>query len=244
MASKKRFFEKDQPVHVIMWTLADVFKKREDCCRFIFQFQAANLGQPGFNVKAKDAIKAGEALLYGEEIPKRFIIKEHPPFVHLLDFAEVINHSHLYLIPTIENILPVLIQRLGGGFAKYCNLTYKRKGTVFGRRYGSVSVETDFQSQAVTRYVSVINPLDIFQPGWREEGLKDWRQAFKFLENFEFSSFPDRIGKRYAKILAPKEIFEQYSWGITSKKEQAEFRKFIKKFLEEKSNLPRELFLE
>ncbi|MDI6602798.1 MAG: hypothetical protein QME57_01600 [Patescibacteria group bacterium] len=70
-------------------------------------------------------------------------------------------------------------------------------------------IKTDFQSDAVSRYVSIINPLDVFQPGWRERGLKDWKKAFDFLKEYEFSSFPDKIGLRKSKILAEKEILEK-----------------------------------
>lgn len=244
MAFEKRFFKKGQPFHIISRALVDIFKEERDCYRFIFEFYAVNLGEIGFNVKAKDAAKAGEALLHGEEIPQKFIIKQHKPWVYLLDLALVVTHYHLYLIPTIDNIVPILMKRLNGGFAKYFNLIHQRRDAVFGSRYGSVSAETDFQSDAITRYISIINPLDVFQPGWREKGLKNQEEAYKFLENFEFSSFPDRIGKRYAKILAPKEIFEKYSWGIASKRPKTEFQKFVKEFLKEKSNLPRSFFIE
>jgi hypothetical protein len=94
-------------------------------------------------------------------------------------------------------------------------------------------VGTEFQSDAVSRYVSIINPLDVFQPGWRENGLKDWEEAFRFLENYQFSSFPDKIGKRNSLILAPKEILERYSILYQDKEE---CRKFVEEFLKQKSS--------
>jgi hypothetical protein len=105
-------------------------------------------------------------------------------------------------------------------------------------------VTTDYQSQAVSRYVSIINPLDVFQPGWREKGLKNWKEAFKFLENFKFSGFPDRIGKRRTKILAPKEILERYTFQTDSEKGKAEFQKFVKEFLKERSKFLFPFYLE
>lgn len=231
MPYRRLFFEKNQPVHIASRALVDLFRQREDCCRFIFQFHATNLGRRGFNVRIKDAIRAGQALLSGEMIPPKFVIEAHPPLVHLLDFSLVVNHYHFYLLPNIDNGVPIMMQKLNDGFARSFNLLHNRKDAVFGSRYRSVAVESDFQSHAVSRYVSVINTLDVFQPGWRENGLTDPEAAFNFLENYDFSSFPDKIGKRNSLILAPREILEQYApfYG-----QNDDYRKFIKEFLEER----------
>ncbi len=234
MPYRKTFFEKNQPAHIVSRTLIDVFRNKEECYRFVFQFYAANFGKRGFNVRIGDAIKAGQALLRGEKIPPRFVIAEHQPLVDLLDFSLVINHYHFYLVPNIENAIPILTQRLNTGFAKSFNLTHNRKDAVFGSRYKGIVVKTDFQSAAVSRYVSIINPLDVFQPGWREGGLKNPEKAFDFLKDYEFSSFPDRVGERNAKILAPAEILEQYSFSI-SPKGREEYREFVEEFLKERS---------
>lgn len=239
----RRLFEKGQPVHIASRALVDIFKNKADCYRFIFQFQAANLGKRGFNVLIKDAIKAGQALLYGEKIPSKFIVKEHAPLVDLIDFAEVINHYHFYLLPNTENAIPILIGRLNNGFAKSFNLIHNRKDAVFGSRYKSVVVKTDFQSAAVSRYISITNPLDVFQPGWREKGINNWEKALNFLENFEFSSFSDRIGKRKSEILASDRILERYPFGGSTKNKK-EFKEFAEEFLKERSNLPIDFFLE
>jgi len=228
-----RRFEKNQPVHITSRALMDIFRKKEDCCRFIFQFFVANLGRRGTNVYAKDAVKAGEALLRGENIPSKFVIKEHPPLVDLIDFSLVVNHYHFYLLPKTEDAIPILMKRLNDGFAKFFNITHNRKDAVFGSRYKGVVISSDYQSYAVSRYISVINPLDVFQPGWREQGLKNWERAREFLEDYEFSSFLDRIGKRNTKILAPAEILEQYSFGI-SPKGREEYGEFVEEFLKER----------
>lgn len=244
MPYRKILFEKGQPAHIISRAVIDVFRKPEDCYRFIYQFYASNHGKRGFNVHPADAIKAGRALLHGEKISAKFVIKEHPPFVHLIDFSLVINHCHFYLVPNSENAVPIFMQRFKNGFAKYFNSAHNRENVVFGAPYKGIKVTTDRQSSATSRYVGIINPLDVFQPGWRENGLIDPKKALIFLENFEFSSFPDRIGKRNAEILAPKEILEQYSWGTVSGRERDDFKQFVEEFLKEKSNPSQRLFLE
>jgi len=237
MPYRRIFFEKNLPVHIISRTVEriKIFKQKEDCYRFIFHFQASNIGRRNHNLRGKDIVKAGQALLQGEKIPQKFIIKEHPPFVYLLDFSFVINHYHFYLLPNIENSVPLLMQKLNNGFAKYFNLKHNRKDALFGSRYKSILVKKEFQSDAVSRYVSIINPLDVFQSGWRERGLESWESAFEFLENYQFSSFPDKIGKRNAKILAPKEILDRYSF-VGGSESRKEYQKFVEEFLKQKSD--------
>jgi len=241
MPYRKNFFIKNQLIHITSRALIDIFKQKEDCYRFIFQFYAVNLGKKGFNLKTKDIIKAGQALLQGEEIPEKFIIKRHPPLVNLLDFSLVVNHYHFYLLLNSDNNVPILMQRLNDSFARSFNLLHGRGDAVFGSRYKSVIVKTDFQSHAVSRYVSIINPLDIFQPGWREKGLEVPKKAFNFLENYEFSSFPDKIGKRSSQILAPQKILRQY---VPFWEDKEEYRKFVEEFLKERTTPLQPFFIE
>jgi len=245
MPYRRVYFEKNQPFHILSRAIEKeyIFNEITDCYRFIFQLYAANLGSPSPALWRTDKIKIAQALLNGEEISSKFIIKEHSPLVHILDFALVKTHYHLYLLPNVENGVSFYMKKLNGGFAKYFNLRHGRKDSLFGSRYKSIPVETDFQSAAVSRYISIINPLDVYQPGWREEGLRDSGEAFKFLENYQFSSFPDKIGKRRAKILAPDEISNRY-FVTKSFKEKELYINFVKDFLRKKLISCQPFFLE
>ncbi len=234
MLSRRNIFEKGQPVHIISRAVAErkIFQEEIACFRYVLQLYAANIGRPARNLWRQDIIKVAQAILYGEEISPKFIIKEHPPLVHFLDFGLIINHSHFYLVPNNENSIPILMRNLNNGFAQYFNLKYGRKGALFGGRYKRIIIKTQFQSDAVSRYVSVINPLDVFQSDWREKGLKNPKKAFKFLKDYPFSSFPDKIGDRESKILAPPEILEKYL--TISPKDNKTYKEFVKDFLKQK----------
>ena len=237
----KKFLEKEQPLHIISRAVDErkIFADKADCYRFIFQIYAANLGKPNLNLRRSDVVKAAQSLLCGEEISDKFIIKEHPPLVDILDFALNVTHYHFYLLSSVENGLPTFMQKLNGGFAMYFNLKHGRKGSLFSSHYKTISVETDFQSDAISRYISVINPLDIYQPGWRENGLTDSEKAMEFLENYEFSSFPDKIKKRKSKILADEEVLNKYCINENSKDS---YFNFVKDFLEQRTNLYQEFW--
>src|SRR4030042_1049071 len=121
-------------------------------------------------------------------MPYRRIFFEKDQPVHIISraveereiFKEEDNYYHFQLVPNSENSIPQYMKKVNGGFAKYFNLKHNRRGALFGSRYKSVPIRTDFQSDAVTRYISVMNVLDVYQPGWREKGLHDWEGAFKF----------------------------------------------------------------
>src|SRR3989344_2661906 len=109
MAYKKIIFEKGQPAHITSRAVVDAFRDKKDCYRLIFQFYAANLGRRSNYISTEEAAKAGQSLLYGKEPPERFVIREHPPLVDLIDFSLVINHYHFYLLPNIDNAVPILM---------------------------------------------------------------------------------------------------------------------------------------
>lgn len=243
MILKKNIFEIGRPTHVISRAVEErnIFKEEIDCFRYIFQLYSANLGKPARNLCRLDVMKIAYAILQGEEISSTFILKEHPPLVDFLDFSLVVNHSHLYLVPNFEYSIPALMQNLNNGFAQYFNLRYHRKGALFGGRYRAVIAKTQYQSDAISRYVSVINPLDVFQSGWREDGLKDREKAFKFLKKYPFSSFPDKMGERKSKLLAPNSILEKY---LTLGSDIKTYREFVVDFIRERSNIPDDLCLE
>jgi putative transposase len=236
--------EKNQPVHIISRAVEgkNIFNEEMDCLRFIFQIYATNFGRPVMNICRQDMIKIVQTIFNGEEISSKFIVKEHFPLVHILAFALVINHSHFYLVPNIENGVTLFMKKLNIGFAKYFNLKHKRKGALFGSRYGAVSVKDQRQSDAVGRYVSIINPLDVFQPNWRENGLNNKEEAFEFLKKYQFSSFPDKIGERRSKIIAPQEVLDNY---LTISSENTDgYKEFVESFLEERFDSRSSLFLE
>ncbi len=231
--NRKINFEEFMPYHVLTRAIEKrkIFADKEDCFRFIFQMYAAAIGRPAFNLHRKDVIKTAQALLHGERIPKEFVIIEHQPLVNVFSFALVINHVHSILSPNVEYGISKYMQKLKTGYAMYYNLKHNRRSNLFEKPYKIIPIQDDFQLDAVLRYVNVKNPLDVYQPGWRERGLKNSKAAFKFLNQYEFSSFPDLFGKRNSKILAPKRILEKYLGKEII--DQKEYIKFVKDYLDQ-----------
>ncbi len=236
-------FEEGVPYHIVSHAVdgKKFFNNEEDNLRFIFYSYAANIGHPALNLRRQDIKKAVQAILSGAKIPNGFIIGEHPPLVYSLSFAQVVNHHHDVLISNTEYGISKYLQKRNTGFAKYSNLKYGHKTNLFARRYGMIPVRTEPQLYAVIKYVNIKNSLDVYQPNWVKTGLNDREKAFDFLNNFQFSSLLDLIGKRDSKILAPKAILEQY---LIKEITGEDYNKFINDYLEEKLAVFKPFFLE
>ena len=132
------------------------------------------------------------------------------------------------------------MQKLNTSFAKYFNLKYERQGNLFSRPFKIIPIQANPQLDAVVRYINIKNPLDVYQPGWKQEGLKNKQEVLWFLNNYQFSSFPDLFGQRKSKILAPESVLE--SLGI--KQNKGEYINFIDDYLNRKMASHYSLFLE
>lgn len=245
MPYRKVFFGKDQLFHIISRAVDEkrIFANEKDCYRFMLQVYIANIGRPEHNLWRKDIVRLAQILLNGDDLSSEFVIKEHEPFVNILDFSLVATHYHVYLASNIEGGVPLFMHNLNLGFARYFNIKYKRSGSLFGSPYKSIPVKTEAQAHVISNYVSIVNPIDIYQPGWRKNGLKDWKKVFEFLENYQFSSFPDKIGKRRSKILAPEKTLKRYMSDEEAENKDA-YRQFVNDFLKQKLESFKPLLLE
>lgn len=230
-------FENLSPYHIVNRGVDKrvIFQEESDYYRFIFQIYAANFGSPGPNLQKKKIIEAAKSLLTGEgkgTISSELLSREHPPLVYILNFCLMPNHIHFNLAQRVEGGISKFMQKLSCGFARYFNAKYERTGTLFEGRFKAVSIKGEYQLDAVTRYIN-INPLDIFQPGWREEGLRDWEGALQFLKEYQWSSYPDFIGIRQSRLLPPKGILKMFYGGEFDSHEENPYRKFIEDYLEQ-----------
>src|SRR3989344_997358 len=204
-----------------------IFREKEDACHFLFQMYTANYGSPPSNLRRRHIQQAVGQLFAGEDIPETFYTKRHESLVHFLIFVQTVNHYHFLLLPNIENGISLYMKKLNTAFAKYFNLKYSRRGTLFESRYKAIPIETEAQLDAIIRYINVKNPLDVYQPGWREKGLKNAKEGWSFLFEYSFSSFPDIFGERNSKFLVSEPVRSQFidRESIYGKKPYEEFLK-------------------
>jgi len=120
-------------------------------------------------------------------------------------FCLMPNHYHLLLSSRAENGIPLFMKKLNGGYAKYFNARHERSGTLFERRYKSVSINSQAHFIHLPYYIH-LNPLDLFAPEWREGELKDYKGSIKFLDSYRWSSHLDYSGSQNFPSLTSRDF--------------------------------------
>ncbi len=150
-----------------------------------------------FKLKRKDT-----NVLYAEmAIPKKRLVEIHA-------FCLMPNHYHLLLTPNIEGGVPLFMKKVNGGYSKYFNLKYERKGTLFEGRYKSITIEEESHGIHLPYYIHA-NPLDLSQPQWRKKKIEDPEAAMRFLESYRWSSHNDYLGKETFPRVLHKDLIEE-----------------------------------
>ena len=89
----------------------------------------------------------------------------------------------------------MFMRKLNGGYSRYFNKRHERTGTLFERRYKSISVGSQAHFIHLPYYIH-LNPLDLFTPEWRASELKDYKKSLNFLSSYRWSSHLDYLGKK------------------------------------------------
>ncbi len=193
MPYRKEQFVNDGIYHVILRGLEDnlIFKDINDYYRGIFsiyEFNNANSVtiQARRKVRANFKKKSGQANKVEPDRRNRF--------VDILAFCFMPNHIHLLLKQLKDNGITKFMSKVGTGYAGYFNRKYNRKGYVFQNRFRSIYIEDDNQFRIIFNYIHS-NPVSLIEPGWKENGIKDPKNAIKFLEDYKWSSYKDYLGQ-------------------------------------------------
>jgi len=106
------------------------------------------------------------------------------------------------------------MRKLSTSYSKYFNKKYKRTGSLFEGTFKSTHIESDSQAKYIFSYIH-LNPVKLIDNRWKENGLKDFAKAKKFLINYSMSSYLDykNIIRSQNKILNT-EMFPNYFSNI------------------------------
>jgi len=172
------------------------------------------------------------------DLVSRNIKKPRKLLVSIHAFCLMPNHFHLLLDPIIENGISKFLRKLDMGYAKYFNIKYKRKGTLFEGRYKSILVSESNHFLNLPYYIH-LNPLDLKFSEWRERKLKDHNKAIEYLNNYRWSSHLDYCGKKNFPSVTNREFLLDVFGG------EEKYKKDINKWLQEMEiDSMRELVLE
>ena len=131
--------------------------------------------------------------------------------VEVWAFSFMPNHLHLIVKQLKDNGIVEFMKKVNGGFAKYFNEKYKRKGHLFDKFY-PVHIKNDEQLKNAFTYVHT-NLISLIEPGWKEHGVKNPEKVKEFLENHKRHSYPDYLGKKNFFFVTDREFLSEIMGG-------------------------------
>lgn len=141
----------------------------------------------------------------GHPYIKRRERKKRKLLVKIHAFCFMTNHYHLILSELVENGIPLFMKKFNGGYAKYFNENYGRKGALFEGRYKKIIIKDEAHFIHLPYYIH-LNPLDLITPEWRERKLSNFTKAMKFINSYRWSSHLDYAGKKNFPSVTQREF--------------------------------------
>lgn len=141
-----------------------------------------------------------------------FSVERGEPLVSVGAYSLMPNHFHLLLKDLSESGDGVskFMQKLGTSYTMYFNKRRDRVGNLFVKPFRSKHVHDDSYLGRIAQYIH-FNPIELFEPGWKQGSVRSTRAIERRLNEYEFSSLPDysREGKaRPQKVILDEEIME------------------------------------
>ncbi|MFZ1019362.1 MAG: transposase [Minisyncoccia bacterium] len=137
------------------------------------------------------------------------------------------NHFHLLIKEKTENGISRFMQKISTAYSMYFNKKYKRTGGLFEGKFKSQYVDTDRYMKYLFSYIH-LNPIKLIEPKWKETGIKNIKNAIKYLRTYQYSSYLDYIreDRLRLKILDKKEFPKYFPSKNSFEKEIFEWLSF------------------
>lgn len=194
-----------------------VFLSEEDHIRFIHGFKDFNTEE------SKGSISYYKRRESDMRCPTR-----EENIVDVLCWALMPNHPHIMVAEKEEGNAGRFSRKIFGGYTKYFNEQNERSGVLFQGRSKIILLQKATHFLYLPFYIH-LNPLDLFQPKWKEKGIKDVKGAIKFLEEYRWSNYRDIIGKgnkEFFDVTNKKLFFEMFE--TDEKKYKKDFEEWVK----------------
>lgn len=182
-----------------------IFENNADYARFIHSLYFCNDAE----TQLRNIQRASNVQSLTLHMEKRDIKRSENRLVDISCFSLMTNHFHLLVKQKIDNGLPLFMQRLGTAYTNFFNLKYERSGSLFQGSYKLKEIGNEQYLAYLSKYIH-LNPLEIIEPDWQASGIKDWKKANEFLENYKWSSYPDYIGIKNFPSVLNKDILGRY----------------------------------
>ena len=197
MPRRKEKFTNREIYHLVVRAIDDnvIFKDIDDHYRGIFSIYEFNTTK-AVVIRDRRSVRSHTKKIFKKLNMDQHLNADHrDKLVDVLSFCLMPNHLHLLVQQLKDGGISKFMAKLGGGYGGYLNKKHNRKGHVFQDNFKAVLVKNDRQLKVVWAYIHV-NPLSLIEPKWKERGIRDFKEAIKFLDNYKWSSYQDYIGKK------------------------------------------------
>lgn len=207
----------------------DIFLDKNDYYRFITYLLQFNTTEHIPNIRriVKDIVQ-------GATLNNISNVKQ---LVEVISFCLIPNHFHMILRQLGDNGISKFMQKIETAHAMYFNKRYERIGRLFEGHFKSKLIETDEYLVHLSRYIH-LNCLDLIDPGWKEDGIKDWERANKFLESYKWSSYQDYMGKSNLPYIINMAPLKEYFKGPEG------YKKYVQSWMVRDLDILEELLIE
>ncbi len=110
------------------------------------------------------------------------------PLVAIAAWVLMPNHFHILVKEITEGGTAAFMKKLCTGYSSYFNKRHVRVGPLLQGRYKSQHVESDVYLKYLFAYIH-LNPIQLIDSSWKEQGIKDFTEAKKFISTYEYSSY-------------------------------------------------------
>jgi putative transposase len=167
----------------------DVFLDDSDYFRGIHDIFEFNDQRPALDLSRR--VNKGKL----HEVGLHAIKKPRKLWVEVLCFCLMPNHYHFLLRQLEDGGITEFMRKFGTGYTNYFNAKYERSGVLFQGKFKAVHVAKEAHFMYLSHYIH-LNPMDLYESGWSENGLKNFTGAREFLEKYRWSSYLDYIDKK------------------------------------------------
>ncbi len=115
--------------------------------------------------------------------------------VSILGYCLMPNHFHLILYEHTEGGISKFMAKLLTAYSMYFNTKYERSGPLFTKPFRSEHINNESQYMYIFLYLH-LNPFSIIYKEWKENGVKNKKEAEKFLGSYQYSSYLDFLGNK------------------------------------------------
>lgn len=164
---------------------AEVFTNAEDFNRFLMLLYLCNSSEP---VVMRDALRSGRMPLYNYP-------KGDARLVSIFAYSLMPNHFHIVARQETEKGMTIFMKKVLVAYSMYFNTKYEHSGVLFQGRFKSSHVGDEAYFRWIFSYVH-LNPIDLVESGWKENGIRDAKRVRSFLQGYRQSSYPDYSGSR------------------------------------------------